>query len=364
MRELILHIGTQKTGTTTIQRFLGLNQELLKEQKFLMPKSLDIGNTHHRWITSIAVNAERKDGLLINFGYSSKQEQLKVIKTKLKNFKEECDKSELNSKWIITSEHLQSELQTKEAIFKLKCILKEFFGKVKIILYIRDPLATTISLWSTQLKYGSKLRSLPLPSHPSYEQVSNHKKTIQNWESVFFRENITVVKFQKKDFINNDLIEDFCYRSGIIYSEKFKLPKIANTSLSLLGMKSLGYINKYIPHFIKTDYKEKPLELNKSRANISQYVAYYTSKYPKYLPTEEELLNYRKYYKDSDEWVIENFFKGTKTLWDETFKELSSENKGILKLTESEQMILNLVIKLWKERSENNFQFKNGNISL
>lgn len=364
MRELILHIGTQKTGTTSIQRFLGLNQELLKKQKFLMPKSLDIGNTHHRWITSIALNAEKKDGLLINLGYESKQQQLQALSIKLKNFREECDKSEPNSRWIITCEHLQSELQTKETIFKLKYILKEYFGKVKIILYIRDPLATTISLWSTQIKYGAKLRSLPIPSHPFYEKVSNHKKTIQNWESVFSRENITVVKFQKKDFINNDLIQDFCYRSGITYSEEFKLPKIANTSLSLLGMKSLGYINKYLPHFIKTDNKERPFKLNKSRANISQYVANYTSKYPKYLPSKEELLNYREYYKDSDEWVIENFFKGTKTLWNETFKELSSENKGILKLTESEQMILNLVIKLWNERSDNKFQFRNGNISL
>ncbi len=364
MRELILHIGTQKTGTTSIQRFLGLNQELLKEQNFLMPKSLDIGNTHHRWITSFAVNAEKHDGFLINIGYESKQQQQQALSAKLENFREECNKSEPDSRWIISCEHLQSELQTKEAIFKLKHILKESFEKVKIILYIRDPLGTTISLWSTQLKYGAKLRSLPIPGDPLYEKVSNHKKTIQNWESVFSRENITVAKFQKKDFINNDLIQDFCYRSGITYSEKFKLPKITNTSLSLLGMKSLGYINKYLPHFTKTDNKERPLKLNKSRANISQYVSNFTSKYPKYIPTKEELLTYREYFKDSDKWVNENFFPENKTLWSETFKELSSDNKGIMKLTKSEQMILNLVIKLWNERSENNFQSRNRRISL
>ena len=44
------------------------------------------------------------------------------------------------------------------------------------------------------------------------------------------------------------------------------------------------------------------------------------------------------------------FFQGNKTLWNETFKELSSDNKEILKLTESEQMILNIVIKLWNEK--------------
>ena len=109
-------------------------------------------------------------------------------------------------------------------------------------------------------------------------------------------------------------------------------------------MKSLGYINEYIPHFIKTNNQERSLKLNKSRANISQYVANFTSKYPKYIPTKEELLTYREYYKESDEWVIENFFQGNKTLWSETFKELSTDNKGVLKLTKSEQLILNLVI--------------------
>ena len=92
-------------------------------------------------------------------------------------------------------------------------------------------------------------------------------------------------------------------------------------------MKYLGYINKYIPHFTKTDNKESSLKFNKSRANISQYVAYYTSKYPKYIPTKEELLTYREHYKESDKWVIENFFQGNKTLWSETFKELSTDNK-------------------------------------
>ena len=364
MRELILHIGTQKTGTTSIQKFLSLNRELLKEQNFLIPKSIDIGNTHHRWITSFAVNAEKHDGFLINLGYESKQQQLQVISAKLKKFREECDKSEPNSRWIISSEHLQSELQTKEAIFKLKHILKESFRKVKIILYIRDPLATTISLWSTQIKYGAKLGRLPMPRHPLYEKVSNHKKTIQNWEAVFSRENITVAKFQKQDFINKDLIQDFCYRSGITYSEKFKLPKIANKSLSLLGMKSLGYINRYLPHYIKTDNEERPLKLNKSRANISQYVSNFTSKYPKYVPSKDDLLSYREYYKESDEWVNENFFQGNKTLWNKTFQELSSDNKRIMQLTKSEQMILNLVIKLWNERSDNNFQFRKRKISL
>ena len=341
-----------------------VDKHLLEEQNIFMPKTLNIGNNHHRWITSIALNAKKHDGFLVNIGHESKDSQIVAVNKKLSEFKNECERSEHNSKWIISCEHLQSELQTKEEIIGLKKILDEYFGKITIILYIRDPLATTISLWSTQIRYGAKLGGIPIPKHPLYEKVSNHKKTIENWESVFLRENIIVSRFQKKDFINNDLINDFCHKSGITFSEKFKMPNVTNMSLSLLGMKCLGYINNYVPHFTETNNSNMPLTLNKKRANITQYIEHFTSKSPKYLPSKGELAKYRDYYKDSDEWVLKNFFQEDKTLWEQTFKEISPNNKGIMKLKNSEQMILNIVIKLWKERSENEFQFKENNITL
>ena len=37
--KLILHIGTEKTGTSTIQKFLGTNRTFLSEQGFEVPIS-------------------------------------------------------------------------------------------------------------------------------------------------------------------------------------------------------------------------------------------------------------------------------------------------------------------------------------
>lgn len=47
MRELILHIGRHKTGTTAIQHFLGDNRELLRDYGFLVPKSGLVNAGHH-----------------------------------------------------------------------------------------------------------------------------------------------------------------------------------------------------------------------------------------------------------------------------------------------------------------------------
>ncbi|HFU2596670.1 TPA: hypothetical protein ACH5K9_000631 [Campylobacter jejuni] len=39
-----VHIGTPKTGTTTIQKFLALNYKLLTTKKYLFPKQKNNGN--------------------------------------------------------------------------------------------------------------------------------------------------------------------------------------------------------------------------------------------------------------------------------------------------------------------------------
>jgi len=39
LKKIILHIGTEKTGTTSIQEFLNLNRVALRDKGFLAPNS-------------------------------------------------------------------------------------------------------------------------------------------------------------------------------------------------------------------------------------------------------------------------------------------------------------------------------------
>ncbi|MBT0605795.1 hypothetical protein FQZ14_04785, partial [Campylobacter lari] len=48
-----VHIGTEKTGTTTIQQFLLENYNLLLKQNMVYPKSFLKGNQHW-WIADLA----------------------------------------------------------------------------------------------------------------------------------------------------------------------------------------------------------------------------------------------------------------------------------------------------------------------
>ena len=57
--KLILHIGTAKTGTTTLQHWFASNRESLQAQGIYYPKSL--GKVNHRALSIFAMNPERPD---------------------------------------------------------------------------------------------------------------------------------------------------------------------------------------------------------------------------------------------------------------------------------------------------------------
>ena len=145
--DLVLHIGTEKTGTTTIQNFLKANRDQLRRQSVYVSKDLMIPSGNQRWLAALAYNATRIDELISTQGYRSKAERDQDMVNRYECLKLEIEASTSDCKrWIISSEHLQSRLTTDEEIHRLYQLLKELFNEITIVLYIRNPVDTAISL--------------------------------------------------------------------------------------------------------------------------------------------------------------------------------------------------------------------------
>ncbi len=331
MPSLILHIGLPKTGTTSIQHFLGLNSGQMKSDNIFLPSFL--GNTkgnkyNHRWASFIASNP------MINCEFALSYELLDLKSRKLAKEKKiseliENVKSFPHHHWIITSEHIHSRLDSEEEISTLYKILSPLFERIKIIIYLRKPIDLAISLWSEAIRCGKSFPKLPLPSeNPRYNHICNHQRTIQRWSTFFGNSSVIPRLFQVQSFTKGDLLYDFCDIAEIKYKESFQHIVCKNQALNFQQIKFLSYINTMeIPN--KNLLKKKILT--------------HFSNLPRYYPTTKEQEIYDLRFKDSDEWVRKNYFPSQRELWLEkkTFKEshnfkyqfntyLSKEDKGLI----------------------------------
>ena len=209
--DLYLHIGTEKTGTTSIQHFLYENIEKLKEKKIYLSQSIDFPN--NRSLVEMF-----NDNLKQNEFYIEKsildENQRKIFFQELdKKIQNEFKKASLSfDKMIITSEHFHSVLTNINQIKSLKNFLNKFFKKIKIICYFREQSEVAVSWYSTTIKGGSTqgINKFLISHNVNPDNhYFNYYDFLKKWSDVFGKENIVPIIFNFRNKNNDELIKSF-----------------------------------------------------------------------------------------------------------------------------------------------------------
>lgn len=240
MKELVLHIGTEKTGTTSIQEFLALNRANLKNAGILYPASL--GQSNHVRLAACA-DIEPWRLAKAHFKIVNKDSFLVFRHHVLQKFQLELQESNCQ-RVIISNEHLHSHVNQSEQFLFLKDILEKNFSSIKILIYFRRQDLMAVSRYYTALKVGF------IPSGhfdvSTKDYYFNFFSIYQNWAQHFGAENINVRIFSKEKFLNHNLIDDFCSSAEIGNTNGFYLPNRENSSLSMEAECLLIELNKRI----------------------------------------------------------------------------------------------------------------------
>lgn len=324
-----LHIGTEKTGTTSIQKFFSINREKLASDGYYYLNSL--GSPNNRLISIIAYHEKRRDSFIRNKGISS-DEELKNYQNKLiEELKKEIAALPSNAKVIISNEHIQSRLTRLDEIEKLKAVLKSVgLNDIELILYLRNPAETANSLFSTSIKSRGVLLDVPSPTQKYFNNICNHKETIKKFASIFGEDKLSVRLFRKDKLKNESLISDVLALIGITKSEEsFVIPKPQNEGLSLLGLLILQRLNKSLP------LKQKQVALKLVSKNFSQ---------PKFVMKSSIFEEYNAFFKESNEWVRKHFFPEEKELFPTIIPEESKLEIHEKDLESISNFIHNLII--------------------
>ena len=204
-KKLILHIGSHKTGTTSIQAALYQNKKSLEKQGFSL--------FYHS-----ANGVDSKDGhpglWTLTFDEVSRGVFIRPDLAKaLSRLPETVVMSQENFSWVVE----RSELE------KFNTRLRQYFSDIQIIAYIRRQDMQMVSHHQQGSKNPNLLAARLFGSRPrALSDVSegirlylDYNERFAKWANVFGDENISLRIFDKNILKDGDSVADFSYVSGI-----------------------------------------------------------------------------------------------------------------------------------------------------
>jgi hypothetical protein len=269
IRRCILHIGTEKTGTTSLQRFLATNRTALLQRGFFVPASLspDPDLANHESLTTIALDpANLGDDGRVRAGLKT-IEDVKELRVRVEgNLSREIvalsHQPENSPTLLLSNEHCHSRLVTREEVHYLRQFLESFADEMRIVVYLRPQHEVAISVYDQALKVGYYDIDV-LPDFTGHrvrcvdELFFEYDKLLERWAGEFGRDKITVRLYSKEHLEGNDVIQDFmsvisCNSDGL------QVPARENVSLSAEYQTALNAINRFVASHTRLETPPPP----------------------------------------------------------------------------------------------------------
>ncbi|MFT5709802.1 MAG: hypothetical protein ACI8QT_000489 [Halioglobus sp.] len=189
-RNIILHIGRHKSGTSSLQKFLCDNEEFLTAKGFYYPKALRRQIAHHPLAQ-----------------YYDKNQSKHLTKEDLLEIEEFWAEIKQHKNIIISSEAFQN-INPK----KMKVDFKDF--NIKVVVYVRDQVSYLLSSYAQAVKARKVTLTLERYEATQFKNM-NYLKFIKRWEKAFSSVELIIGSFSKQHLLGGDIRKDFLIRSDI-----------------------------------------------------------------------------------------------------------------------------------------------------
>lgn len=259
MCTIYLHIGTPKTGTSSIQVALAENLGELNKQGITFP---DLGYRYD------GIRDQRNGHFLIDVhdesgeDYAGAVEQLKALIPQYE-------------KIILTDESLWNN---DRRLPQFVADMKAAGAKVKIVVYFRRQDLYLQSQWAQDVK------EFMLEDFDEFMELTEIRVDFYKQSCVLAdlvgKENLLIRVYERVQFINHDLVTDFFETVGIVRTEAFVEGKAENPSLSGIFLETKRLLNRTKEFAVKSSfvvpYLLKIAEKHGEKASFSKNI-YFTS---------------------------------------------------------------------------------------
>lgn len=300
-RSAILLIGTEKTGTTTLQHFLAANRPALAERGFLYPSFC--GAINHTGLAAYALGPDKSDPLRAPWG-----PDVPTVRARL----EAAARAELAgpATVIFASEHCHSRLTTPAEVETLLSFLNGFFDDIRIAVYLRRQDQVALSLYSTRLKSGDTDRRI-LPRTAPDDPFFNYDTSLALWEDAFGHAAVTARLFDRKLLNGGSVVDDFVATWNLGPMAAFTPVPDQNESIDAQAQELLRLANPALDAL-------PGLPLDEVRGPLAaRLAALFPGRGAR--PARADVEAFYGKYRESNENVRRRFFPDRTTLFDEDF---------------------------------------------
>lgn len=259
----ILHIGTEKTGSTSLQSYFGGNRATFADNGYFIPLSLapSLDNTelNHTHLAMISMNDENfDDDLRRQFHVFDRDSLNRARRDLFTSFSEEVAAAPLRCHTVMLSnEHCHSRLGTFAEVQNLKDFLDHFCETYRIVVYLRPQHELAMSQYGMFVANGTYDIDMfpPLPPPLDYDKIVytnfayfDYQALLDRWSQVFGKDAMHPRIYAADLLRNGDVVNDFT-ADLLPISEDLIPPPRRNTNTSARGQAFLAHFYRHFGDF-------------------------------------------------------------------------------------------------------------------
>lgn len=202
--KLHLHIGTEKTGTTSAQKWFSQNRQALAESGVYYPSSLKMkkGSACHRLLSMLSMDPGMSDDAFWRLSIDSAEKHTALVDRITSDFADEFEQFKHLETWLISSEHLHSRVTNTTKIEAVQRFLSGYFSEIVVYIHLRPQIDLAVSRASTGARVGVEIsRNQFMPPWISSDYY-DYQGLVARWSKVFGAGNIVVIPYKRTpDFV-------------------------------------------------------------------------------------------------------------------------------------------------------------------
>jgi hypothetical protein len=207
--DLVLHIGSGKTGTSSIQTFMNRNRERLADLGQLYPKTPGV-TRHIRLGLFIQPDGSLDDRIGWHRQRASSPEAFR--KSFRRRLFREINESGL-SRVLFSDEALYGS--SRESLRRLSRFTHRIAGSLRLVVYLRRQDDHMASRYQQVVKIGETKRLTEWVNEPDLSDTYDYDARLRMWERVLDPDEFVVRRFERDSFVDGSLLQDFLDAAGI-----------------------------------------------------------------------------------------------------------------------------------------------------